>query len=471
MATVILNDSLKVVEPDERNTATFEQLDVLYPYAQREVEKKDWSGSHTVLEDAPESVLVLKSNDKPVSIMGASKHHLMNAILYAYNNHIGLRLTPDDILQCFSSVAVQCINDNSEKYRDVFVNHQGKKKLVVVADCEPGKFDWSELTDLMSEEIDENVKTSLGLESEFTTSTTVTRTVSQMMKMAAFKSYFSYGFMMQCGVRKVQLTGTLDDWLKLREKVAKCVEIFTSKGDMVNWSRHFMHVLNMLIETYKSVTVEAENKSDTGLLGILKSLVTTKKPGSAPSEIVDFWSRIITYIPYGSGGQQYISGWAKVLFPGTKYNKFPEKMNLLDMSSEPPSSKVVNYYTWQDQMAKWAQVYGDDTAGLSRVEAELNDHGLVYDFCCTIGHLGWNVDGDFSYGELGYVVHAVAKDKPEVTAKAEKGVIDNGVSPMTSVATAERKDGLEQYRELQKIHLAKIQEYQAAKLRRSKYDD
>lgn len=453
-ATVVLNDSLSKVEPSKYNAPTFDELDVYYAYAQREVEKKTgWGDSYMADEDSPESVLVIKSTDRKVSLNGRSKHHLLNAILHAYNNHVGLRLTPDDILQCFSSVVVQCINDNSEKYRDVFVNHQGKKKLVVVTETPPGVFDWGSLLGLMSAEIDKNVKTSLGLESEFSNTTDVTRSVSHMMKMAAFKSYFSYGFMLCCGIRKVQLTGTLDDWLKLREKVVKCLGIFVNRGDMVNWGRHFVSVLNMLIETYQCTAGTGEK--NTGIMGTLKNLVS-RKSGTASSAVADFWSRIVTYVPYGSGGQSYISGWSQVLFPGTKYNKFPEKLNVLDSSSKPPTG---GGYEWQDKMAKWAQMYDTASSGLSKVEAELNDHGLVYDFCCTVGHLGWNVDGEFAYSELGYVVHAVPKDKPTVTNEAEMKVVESGVSTMTMAVVASR-DNLGPYREKQKEHLVAIKAYQ-----------
>lgn len=452
MPVIVLEDSITVVNPDKYNTPVFEPLDVLYPYAKREVEKKNWMGIDTTASiSVEESVLVVKSTDKLVSTSGATKHHLLNAILHAYNNHIGLRLTPDDILQCFNTVVVQCINDNSEKYRDVFVSHQGKKKLVIVANTPPGKFNWGDLVSMMSDKIDESVKTSLGLESDFTTSTPVTKAVSDMMKMAAFKSYFSYGMMMMCGIRKVDLTGTLEDWLKLRGKIVKCGDIFTSRGDMVNWSNHFLKVLDMIIETYKASDVGS------GVVGM----------NPLPRHLVKFWSRIVTYVPYGSGGQKYVSGWAKVLVPGTNYNKFPEKLNLLDNDATPPSREKVDRYKYQNICKEWYQLCEDAPVGVSRVEAELNDYGMVYDFCCTVGHLGWQLDGDFACGEMGYVVHAIAKDASTVTDEVEAKIVSSEDPGMVLGAIEAnvklRKDNLDVYREEQKRHLEAIKKYQKGK--------
>lgn len=79
---------------------------------------------------------------------------------------------------------------------------------------------------------------------------------------------------------------------------------------------------------------------------------------------------------------------------------------------------------------------------------------------CTIGHLGWNVIDGFAYGELGYVVHAVAKDKPEVTNDDEKIATTNTIAYI-------RENNLDKYHKIQKQYLARICEYQ----KKIRYDD
>jgi hypothetical protein len=137
--------------------------------------------------------LMYQSTDAVMSLFGETRHAFFNAILFAYNYHLNLEISPDDILQCFTMVVSQHVNDNAEKYRSVFVNHLGKKKLVVETDGDSSTA-WPRLLDLMSDLIDKNVKSSLNLESDFSVSNRVTKNVATIMKMATFKQYFSYGF-------------------------------------------------------------------------------------------------------------------------------------------------------------------------------------------------------------------------------------------------------------------------------------
>lgn len=383
MPIVILNKELTPKAPNrEVKTST---ISAKFPTTMVEVKNK-WE-----LVPNKNSKLVVSSTDEPLIFSGQSDNHLLNAIIYAYNTHGILRLSPDDLLQCFSATIVQCVNDNSEKYRGVFVNHQGKKKLVVESDS----LDFTNLLSLLSDKIDENVETSLGLESTFTTSTTITRSTATLMKMATFKAYFEYGLVLGCGIRACDLTGTFADWVSLRAKVSRCLALFMSKGDLENWGSHFLFILNKLIDTY-SGTVDDQ-----------------------------FWSRVITYVPYGSGGQKYISGWAKVLFPGDSYNKYPKTLNLLDSTSKEPV-RGGDCYAYQDRLKEWAQLCGNVSDGTTQVEAELNDNGTVFDLHCTVGFIGWKVVNNIAQAELGnynvaqaelgYFVHSIPKDKAVITA-------------------------------------------------------
>src|SRR5947208_1587535 len=59
------------------------------------------------------------------------------------------------------------------------------------------------------------------LECNFSTSTQSSITVSRIVLLDAFKSYFAYVMEDSCGIPKVTLKGTLDDWLRLQEKFLK----------------------------------------------------------------------------------------------------------------------------------------------------------------------------------------------------------------------------------------------------------
>lgn len=397
MPIVVLDDTL---EHKPLPVPKLVPIDAAYTHAEREVKVKareSFLPDRILVVRDERSVVAVKSTNESLCVDGDTPHHLMNAILYAYNNHCGLRLSPDDLLQCYRAAVCQCVNDHAKKYRSVFVNHSGRKQLIVKTVKGPEGIVWSDEFNAMSRLIDAEVKTKLDLESDFSTSTDVHRAVGSLMKMATFKKYFAYGWELSCGIRAVDLTGTPADWNALRAKVVKCAHTFTSRGNMVNWSKHFIAVIDRLIETL--------------------SLPSAGTPSERSKDLEMFWSRIVTYVPHGSGGQKYISGWARVLVPGSEYDEFPEHLNLFD--ARPPPRRSDGYYEWQSKMKEWAQVCADGNqwaSGLTRVEATVDDNGHLYDFLQTVGYLGWVVDANgFAEGRLGYVSHA---SPPEGTSSA-----------------------------------------------------
>ncbi|KAJ3131400.1 hypothetical protein HK100_006394 [Physocladia obscura] len=251
--------------------------------------------------------LILTSSDAVLYGPSASENEFLTAILHAYNNHAGLRIRPDDILQCVAMAVCSCVNDHSEELRDVFMAHQGRLSLIV----EDYILNWHELLGKMEALIDQNVKTVLDLQSDFSTTAT-TRTTATLMKMATMSKYFRYGIRLGCGIRAVDLIGNIADWRKLRNKVKAVADLISAKGYMVNWFKHILAVIDRLIATYESVT-------------------------PISPDLATFWSRIVIFVPYGSGSQKYLSGWSQVLFPGATYDQFPEYLNLLDAASVQPT--------------------------------------------------------------------------------------------------------------------------------------
>lgn len=437
MPIVTLNADLSVVEDAKISKLYTAKLTELYPFGCKEEDipeqKTRWGvePASSKIVEVKDSKMMTYAPLEPVSVSSASANNFLNAVVHAYNNHLSLRISPDDILQCVAMAISTCINDHSEEYRDVFVNHAGKKKLVVKVLTPPGVFNWDQLLDLMSGLIDENVKSSLGLEPSFSTTTRISKSVAALTKMASFKKYFSYGFMMCCGIRAVDLTGTLDDWLMLRQKVGYATGLMTSKGHMVNWSKHVFALIDRLIETYR--------------VG----------DGVLSDDLKTFWSRIVTYVPYGSGGERYISGWIKLLVPGDQYDRFPEKCNLLDVHSSEPE-RTRDYYGWQDLMKAWAGMTFDAPKSHTFVEAELNDHGLVYDLYCVSGFVGMQIVDGFVQPQLGYAVHATKKDAPDTTAEAEAEA--RGLSELTRQNAALR--GTQEYSDAQDANMDVIRKVQ-----------
>jgi hypothetical protein len=60
-----------------------------------------------------------------------SGHPLFEAFLAAYNSHEDIVLSPDDIWLMITIYYAKYVDDNAEVLRSLFVDHEGKRKLVV----------------------------------------------------------------------------------------------------------------------------------------------------------------------------------------------------------------------------------------------------------------------------------------------------------------------------------------------------
>ncbi|CAG8491950.1 25673_t:CDS:2 [Dentiscutata erythropus] len=211
------------------------------------------------------------------------------AIFQAYNQHQHLRLSPDDVWLTIAQGVSRHINFNAEKFRSRFVKHEGKEDIYVdvtgVIDLNL-KGDWPEVVNRFVVEADKRVEkidlTQL-LVCNFSTTTPISLTASRIVLMDMVKAYFSYSCGTCCGIPKVTLEGTLEDWTKLQEKVMQLRQL---NLELDFWLDRLEPVILKLVATYNGDIDE------------------------------DFWSRIMNkYTRYGSGGGTFITGWILGFFP------------------------------------------------------------------------------------------------------------------------------------------------------------
>lgn len=382
MSFLILNNDLKKIKPNLSSESKSIRETFPHILVEKQSEKKDdWFrlvDSPKMIPDLETSICSVSTEEK----MYYKKGDLFaSAVLFCYNNHLSLTLCPDDILQCFRNIVSNVVNDNPEKYRDVFVYHSGKKELKTY-DISLEDF----LTN-MSTQIDANIQTPLDLESDFSTSTKTTKIISSISKMATFKKYFTYSLELLCGIRSVTLEGTLDDWILLKNKVEKASKIFTEKDNIVNLSKHFLFILDMFILTYKAGKMNMKDNLD---------------------NIKIFWSRIANYISYGSGSSR-ISGWINVLCPGKFYDNFPSSYNILDLSQKTPEYKFGDDI-YEKKTLAYAQVTQSTfDSAILECEAELNDNLTLYTLFIKAGHLGFKYENDTVKPILAYVIYKKLK--------------------------------------------------------------
>ncbi|MDY6900417.1 MAG: DUF4419 domain-containing protein [Cyanobacteriota bacterium] len=210
-------------------------------------------------------------------------HSLVNAVHQAFSEHRPLLISPDAFWMTIAQGFAQHINNNAERLRYQFVNHSIKRELKVALDKLTNTQDYQKAVELWSKQIDDNVKADIAdlMVCDFSTTTPIIRTASQVVMMDALKQYFDYGLYAICGIPWITVRGTVDDWKKIRDRIEKI-----SEYDLEWWTNRLLPICNGIIETV------------------------------AGKPILEFWQHICK--PQSMYGGEVITGWLADLFPYIK---------------------------------------------------------------------------------------------------------------------------------------------------------
>lgn len=265
-------------------------------------------------------------------VKGDTHNNLINTFLTSYNAHIPLRIRPDDIQLAIQSAIATCINNNAEKIRHLFVEHEGKMKLSV----ENNVFDIDYFCRTFKNMMQQNIKNPEFIDkftTKYSTTTQLISTVSNIMLMNTLKEYFSFEMILSCGIPSVIMEGTQEDW-NLLKTFYDYFKNFLVDTELKVWFPHFDIIMNMFIEM--------RMLKDTGEV-------------DATSDIKELWKRVISYVPQGSGGDTILGGWVRLLVPYSSHNQligFEKEIKCLNIKNCEPEQSG-NYYKYQDILADY----------------------------------------------------------------------------------------------------------------------
>jgi hypothetical protein len=215
--------------------------------------------------------------------VAAAKFGLVTTVMQAYNWHHNLAIRPDDI---WIAILVQFnlyVNAHAEELRDLFVEHEGKKELVINAIGNRYTVDFGSMSHQMGQLIQENVLDP-GLRSwlapDFTTTTTNDQIIASVVMMATLAAYSTYTFHMLCGIPSVTLLREKQDWEKLLKKIDKLLEY---GHPTTKWHKLLKPILSRFVAAFDAPDSQAN---------------------------LDFWANIASVEMNGSGaGDGLLSGW------------------------------------------------------------------------------------------------------------------------------------------------------------------
>ena len=235
---------------------------------------------------------ILTSNDEPQLLLRPQQPNaLVATLIMAYNNHIPVAIRPDDVWLTIMSNFSHYVSTHSEQMQSKFVGFQGQKELIVTQSTGANvdlanlpRKQWEDMIDQFSKLIDEEVGKDIvdWAVPNFTTTTNDDRVAGRMALMDAVSGYFAYTSILACGLPKVTLEGSLDDWKKVRSRAER---LKSFGGDLEKWAVLLAPVLDEFIASYQGKVNH------------------------------DFWERMATSERLGSGSQQGKSGWILVFSP------------------------------------------------------------------------------------------------------------------------------------------------------------
>jgi hypothetical protein len=197
---------------------------------------------------APDAV----NESNPKELLAIEMNPFLNAIHLAYGYHLPLTISPDVIWHLIVSATSIHINKYSEQLRTRFVDHEGKKKLVVRRDdfvYNSSANPWHEMIDEFVVKIDNFTKleaTDLFV-SNFSTTSDVSKTCSKIVIMDSFQKYFEYEFVTLCGIPEFRILGKKSDWQIIKAKANKLAQIIPEFGI---WINSLNEILQQFIDIY-----------------------------------------------------------------------------------------------------------------------------------------------------------------------------------------------------------------------------
>jgi Domain of unknown function (DUF4419) len=254
-------------------------------------------------------------------LAGCRNNGFFETVHRAYGQHHPLVLSPDVVWLAIAQGFSRHVDQNAEQLRHHFVQHEGKKALVVDMTGKVRIGDdasrWEEVVLGFHEEIAKNtVNPELAkvIAGRFSGTHIDAAVAFDMTLMNSMQPYFDYWGRIICGIPTVTLEGTPEDWAAIETRAA-----FLAQYDLKWWTDALQPVLAEF----------------------------TRASKGQPN--VDFWKGIVRNLEEPTcGGDEYVNGWITVFYPylymDKKYVRNPllglDPQSLYTIKTSPPRQEL-----------------------------------------------------------------------------------------------------------------------------------
>jgi hypothetical protein len=212
-------------------------------------------------------------------------HPLLWALHLAFAEHRPVSLSPDSIWLTVTQGLANHVNMNAERLRQHFVRHKDQLTIAVRRDDfvkGSPENPWPEVFSELSQQIKGHIGEAHDLiVADFSTTGPVERAASEVALLDAMKAFFRFEAHTLCGIPRIMLEGTAEDWKTLARRVQGL-----GRFDFGWWVEALEPIFDQFIAA-------AKGRIDR-----------------------QFWNSIYKWHgDQGSGTSPYVSGWILKLFP------------------------------------------------------------------------------------------------------------------------------------------------------------
>ncbi|GAM17327.1 hypothetical protein SAMD00019534_005020 [Acytostelium subglobosum LB1] len=215
--------------------------------------KKKQKKNHTTFKLLKSSI----EHDSPSTSYIGTNSFVLSAY-QAYSKHMHLVIRPDDIWLALMTQFSFYVNAHSDALRSKFVAFDDKRTLVVELDGCLYTAPYEQMSTLLADQIALNIKDASlrdWVMPGFTTTTDTDRVVGACTLMSTMKKYFNFECELECGLPKVTMLGTVDDWKQVRQRAERFAEFDTKPKYLSKW-------LAMLLPVLDNMIMSVEGKPD-----------------------------------------------------------------------------------------------------------------------------------------------------------------------------------------------------------------
>ena len=245
----------------------------------------DFGGNKVLLDERTEKTYIKEL------ISGENRtfpHPFVAMVGMAFANHHSIEIYPDDIWLLLMDGIRLHVKNNRDALKGKFVQDGSDTNIVILdnsltlqAPPAAWKRNITEIYDTLYQKLPETTRTAFDV--DFSTSTAIDKFVSKTMLMAISSEFYTYTSVTMCGIPKIFIKGTKEDWEKLKSTFDNLANIL----DMPWWAEQIDPILNEFVKTFdKKYSME-------------------------------FWRKIYKDVPRGkgSGTVPKINGWITKFFP------------------------------------------------------------------------------------------------------------------------------------------------------------